>query len=284
VKARLVNVSDEISAATKRGVSTVIITAPQPTIDSGQKKIDVATQRYFLAKTFTLVAYMCKCSGDFMAERFRNDAWPIAAQHLGEALQWEEPQSNHHSGSRRMLKEVQDNMQLKRIDAGRSLSEYVGKPGLTWGESERALVYAILECLKSAIGDEECGKALYRILSPVGSVLLPFLGIDDGKVTDLSMCVLFNILSIDCDIMLRSLLEVSGRGFPPPPLALPKKKQNEAANEVSLQPSIRPLGARDDIKALDRPSTTDYSWAGCISERCIECLGFLESLPEQPLL
>mmetsp|Transcript_56910 Transcript_56910/g.138582 ORF Transcript_56910/g.138582 Transcript_56910/m.138582 type:complete len:226 (-) Transcript_56910:2278-2955(-) len=225
---------------------------------------------------------MAQCSGDFMAERFRNDVWPMAADQLGTALQSnEELRSNHRSGSVRRLKDQEDQKPINSIENGLSISAYGDKPGSRWSESERALIFAILECLNTAIGNEEFGKALYTVLSPIGSVLLPFLGIDDAEVSDLVMEVTKKIVSIDCDVMLRSLLELSGQGFSRPPLSLRRKESRNKL--VSSQPSDR-LSDSKSLIAQDAHRNIDHSWESRISKRCNECLVFIEALPEQPLL
>ena len=282
VKARLVTLSEEISAATTRGVSTFIVTTHHPTTNGGPHKIDVATQRYFLAKLFGLIAHMAQCSGDFIAERFRNDVWPMAADQLGTALQSkEELRSNHRSGRVRQLKGQEDQKRSNNAENTLSISGHVDEPGRRWSESERALIFAILESLNTAIGNEECGRALYTILSPIGSVLLPFLGVDDAQISDLVMEIIKKILSIDCDVMLRSLLELSGQGLPRPPLSLRRK---EPRNKLALfQPSDR-LSDSNSLIALDGYRNNDHSWKSRISKRCNECLVFIETLPEQPLL
>jgi hypothetical protein len=225
---------------------------------------------------------MCQCSGDFMAERFRNDVWPIAARQLGESLQSNEDLRSSQrpfGGSQRLKREV-EHKQLKDIENGLSLSTEVEKPWLRWSESEKALIITILQCLSYAIGNEECGKSLYTILAPVGAVLLPFLGVDDPEVADLAMNCLGKILSIDCDIMLRSLLEVSGRGLPLPPLRL--RKNNQSSRKIAVQNFSQDTNSTADVVSIQ--SHADQLRTVGISKRCLELLDFIESLPEQTLL
>lgn len=54
---------------------------------SQKKDVEVATQRIFTAKLFTLVATVCECAGEFMADRFQNDVWKILARHFGQVHQ-----------------------------------------------------------------------------------------------------------------------------------------------------------------------------------------------------
>ena len=219
-----------------------------------------------------------------MAERFRNDVWPVAARQLGESLQSNEDlQSNKRLGNRQRSKKglVQQEKQLPVVDDALSLSTLKENPGLRWSESERALVISILQCLSYVIGNEECGKALYTILAPVGKVLLPFVDIDDPNVVDLAMETVKNILSIDCDIMLRSLLELSGQGLPSPPL--PSRKKQFSSSKQVTRTSNRSSTSCAHVVAIHKNRTEECRTSG-ISKRCLELLAFIEALPEQALL
>lgn len=266
VKARLVTLSKETSIATARGVSTVIIPIQQPSsIIRNEPKIEIATHRFFLAKLFSLVAYLCQCSGDFMAERFQNDVWPVAARQLSDMLHRMPMQLQR--GSRQRLGPSQSLLSQGGhlgMDA-LTLNSREERPGSHWSVSERKLAISIFCCLDRAIGNEDCGRALYKLLPAVGSMMLPFLDADDSDILTLTMNCLKSILSIDCDVLLRPLLELTGQGLPPSPLLLRTNTNDRTRPTLfSMQ--------------HEEPHTSS------LASRCQELLVFAESLPEQRLI
>jgi hypothetical protein len=237
---------------------------------------DVATQRIFLARLFTLIGTMCECAGDFMADRFRNDVWSVMASHLGDALrrQVKDAPPSLQSPSRTLVTDQEpkpvnaperDGLRLHQVS-----NECVSS-GSTWTTSERLLVRSILQCLNQALGQEECGRALGAILVPIGSMLLPLLDNgSDPEIADLSMESVKKILNIDCDALLRPLLELSGAGIPPCPLKKPPCPGTKTSE-------------CKEIATTESHQEAPESEGSILANRCRELLEYLESLPEQSI-
>jgi hypothetical protein len=164
---------------------------------------DVGMQRIFLAKLFTLVATMCECTGDFFAERFRNDVWPVMASHLGYLLEQLQHQPIFSSLTRtnalpRNVYPASIILNTKHpslLREGRS--EDVSLPLsvetrklLKLSNTHRGLYIAMLTCLHRVYQKEDCGKAVHMVLNSVGLTLLPLLDIEnESKIQDLTMIV-----------------------------------------------------------------------------------------------
>ena len=106
IKARLQSVSDQIMTPNPVD-SLFIVVSPLP--NKKRQSVEVATQRIFLAKLFTLVATVCECAGDFMADRFQNDVWTILARHFGELHQRRQEHQQREETEQR--KRLQNNEQ-----------------------------------------------------------------------------------------------------------------------------------------------------------------------------
>lgn len=260
----------------RTAASLVVVPSLVPGVPNGQANPDVHTQRIFLAKLFALIGTMCECAGDFMADRFRNDVWSVMARHLGNALhqQVKESSSGAPRGSKILLRGREPSLvepnegEVIRQD---QLSTESIASVFSWSISERHLIMSILQCLNTAFRHEDCGRALGTILLPVGTVLLPLLDIeDDFEIAGSAMDALKNILKLDCDVLWRPILELSGVGIRPCPL----KKPPDSLSTTAKAENNMTLSQREVLK----PGRS------LLATRCMELMAFVETLPEQALL
>jgi hypothetical protein len=253
---------------------------------------DVGIQRIFLAKLFILIGTMCECSGDFFAERFRNDVWPVMACHLEDLLkqlQRQQPPSDTHSSAATITGTPQ---QRSYVDSVPSALET--RCSFQLSDTERQLIIAILTCLNRVIQQEDCGKAVHNVLGPIGFTLLPLLDDnvvekkDDKILQNLTMNCLKNIMRIDCDILRRPLMELSGTSISCCQLLLDVKNirggsvvvgDDEETTSVSSQQAV--VVANPSIPVTQSLSTRSSD--NNIVTRCNELLDFVETLPEQSL-
>jgi hypothetical protein len=213
---------------------------------------DVATQRICLATIFTLVAEMCECSGDFMADRFKNNVWSSVALHLGRMIEKRKKEQQS------LENQLENKTRIQLLDTPEN-SYSISLRSSSLRDSERLLMLSILKCL-SRVFRADCGIALSSIMGGAGSMLMPFLDDGDKEIVSGAMDTLKCIAAIDSDILLRPLLQLSGRGIPRCPL----KKLHR--NNVDL---LQLHGA--------------YTAESPLRARCQELLIHIESLPEQVL-
>lgn len=264
---------------------------------------DVGTQRIFLTKLFALVATMCECSGDFFAERFRNDVWPVMACHLEDLLKQlqRQPDVNltaiatiigtpqqHNANSASTVVSIEDSRQslsTKLRDVASSVSvfrslETRGSFRLT--DTERQLIIAILACLNRVFQQEDCGKAVRNVLGSIGFTLLPLLDDaieDDMKIQEMTMNCLKNILRIDCDILRKPLMELSFTMMPCCPLL--DFGNNQGSDDDNGRDEETSISSQKVIKTS--LLTTRSTIGRNIVTRCKELLDFVEKLPEQSI-
>ena len=135
---------------------------------------------------------------------------------------------------------------------------------------------SILRCLNRILEQEECGKAVEKLLNTIGSTLLPLLDIEDqAKIQDLSMDCIRSILKIDSDVLKRPLMELSGTKIQPCPLKF-NRDYFDTSSEKIVEMVSRDF-AISVVSVGDKASTTT------IGNRCRELLTFAESLPEQAI-
>jgi hypothetical protein len=138
-------------------------------------------------------------------------------------------------------------------------------------DTQRQLIVSILKCLNRIFQQEECGKAVEKLLGSIGFTLLPLLDIEDQtKIQELSMDCIRNILQIDCDVLRRPLMDLSGTRIPSCPLKFGKDLGNNSGEEMTDYSSYYPVSV----------STGSSS---TIANRCHELLAFANSLPEQAI-
>lgn len=268
-KARLVSISEEVLQAKNRKASLELVPTFATRGPCDRPSVDVATQRIYLARLFTLIGTMCECAGDFMADRFRNDVWTVMARHLETTLrqQVQDGTSHVHSQSTALVPKsvaaVKGDGIVKHI-----ISNQLIISGSTWSTSERLLVRSILQCLNQVIRQEDCGRALGAIFVPIGSMLLPLLDMEgDTEIGDLAMESLKMILKIDCDVLRRPLLELSSIGIPPCPLKMTSECLVTAAKEIKT-------AAEREVSKSDN---------SVLAIRCRELMAFIGTLPEQSI-
>jgi hypothetical protein len=212
---------------------------------------------------------MCQSAGDFMADRFRNDVWAVMARHLGTALQlrkFKDGSSAIGQHQQRLSKDPWPGVEAS-MDGGGKLSGEAAISGFTWSTSERLLVRSILQCLNQVFRQEDCGRALVTILAPMGSILLPMLDIEnDMEIVELAMESLKNILKIDCDVLWRPFLELSGVGIPPCPL-------RKIAVDLET--------AKHDNQPGQRSGEVSLRDCSLLAKRCRELMALVGTLPEQ---
>ncbi len=145
-------------------------------------------------------------------------------------------------------------------DASLALSSRT-KFSFKMSETQGQLIAAILKCLNRILKQEDCGKAVKKILDSIGSTLLPLLDIEyQTTIQERSMDCIRSILKIDSDVLRRSLMELSGMKIPPCPLKFKRKS-----------PSL----------VMDVSTCLSTGNKSTIGNRCHELLAFADSLPEQ---
>jgi hypothetical protein len=220
IKARLHNVMDEVIGSKIMSIS-LILRATDPTASSQ----DVATKRFFLAKIFTLIATMCECGGEFMANRFKNDVWPVTARFLGRILE-----RAIGKESKKILP-----VRIQRED------ENLRKSVSNLSDSERHLMLAAFDCLGRVFFILDLPESL---MAAAASTLLPFLDSSYyGKgIGETSMETLKKLAEKNYDVLCRPLLQLSGRGIPACPLI--PKKDNQISATISAQSEPSELGVK----------------------------------------
>lgn len=229
---------------------------------------DVGTQRIFLSKLFELIATMCECSGDFFADRFRNDVWPCMARHLEYLLQELQRQCEAHFSSDRVVPEPKlittiGHPLLNRTSTGNELTPVEKNLSIKISETQEQLIVSILRCLNRILEQGECGKALEKLLGIIGSTILPLVDAEgQTKIQEISMDCIRSILKINSDVLRRPLMELSGTRIQACPLKFRRDLSRVEKLSCDLSLSVRD---KDDA----------------ISHRCCELLSFADSLPEQ---
>ena len=265
IRARLKSLSEVILQSYSNRGSNIVLILHQSNRE--QKKYeDIGTQRIFLSKLFQLIAVMCECSGDFFVDRFRNDVWPCMARHLEYLLQELQRQREVHSSSgskatrNPMLESTAKGNELSTVNSSeRRLSFKIS-------DTQEQLIVSILRCLNRILEQEECGKALEKLLGSIGSTILPLLDVEDQpKIQEMSMDCTRSIVKIDSDVLRRPLMELSGTKIQACPLKF--RRDLSGAGEIS--------GNSLSLSAGDK--------RGVISHRCRELLVFADSLPEQAI-
>jgi hypothetical protein len=209
---------------------------------------DLAAQRIFLSKLFGLIAAIVEGSGSFMADRVKNEVWPILSKQLDLFIAKRTNSHFHHHNNTSTKKTllVED---LCR-GSGRKLSG-----SSDWQTSETILILAVLKCLERVFGEKDCGMALSSLVTSAGTLLLPFLDDNDEKISNASFNALQKIVEIDCDALWRPLLHLSGQWMP-------------------LHPLRSPLSVKEDTASLALPTHL-------LARKAQELITHIESLPEQ---
>ncbi|KAL3922927.1 MAG: hypothetical protein SGILL_001940, partial [Bacillariaceae sp.] len=245
----------------------------------------VPFKRIFLANLFDLIAYLCECSGDFMADRFRNFVFPTISTQFRSLLHRQKTKQERQrllhenvAATKRspLLLEKESSKDESSSATSRSLvSKSAPDNAFQWSDTERQLVLAMLNCLTRAFQQKDCGPALQSILGSAGTLVLPLLEIDnDSNIEDATMDCLKSILRINCDILWRPLLELSGKGIPPCPLKI-SWSLNGVGHTVTPSENVR-------ANTFTVPANPKDNHV--LAVRCRELLSFAESLPEQSIV
>jgi hypothetical protein len=279
IKARLSNVTDEV-VEKKRTITTLLIVSHSQAPMTENSNRDIPTQRFFLSRMFQLVASMFECSGDFMADRFKSSVWPIIAKQFGFLMELQE-KKRRSLQDQRVIEEVSWPRQtnelaptLKIDDAARFRHQ--------WSDSERHLLLSMERCLTRIFGCEDSrGTCLVRIHQAIGLVLLPFIEDPDDESSSSAMAAIKNIVAQDCDVLLRPLLEISGRGIPPCPIRVSELPCHQLGETDEGNKQICTISAKDETTreqetAVQTPNSK-------LEVGCNEILAFIDQLPEQEL-
>jgi len=225
---------------------------------------------------------MCECSGDFFADRFRNDVWPVMARHLEYLLEELQRQRSHLGMSlhaaptgitpKNHLKFLTSRnlTSTKDSEASLTISDRV-MTSFQMSDTQRQLITSLLACLNRILQEKECGKAIQKLCRSIGSTLLPLLDIEgQTKIQELSMDCVKHITQIDCDVMRRPLMEMSGTKITPYPLKIRKDLQ---CDDGKTSPPMTDDGLI--------PNSQENS---TLTNRCRHLLKFMDSLPEQAVV
>ena len=211
---------------------------------------------------------MCECSGDFFVDRFRNDVWPCMARHLEYLLEELQRQREAHSPSSMIASGPQLIAKLAEGDKSPLSLSNRTKLSFKMSDTQGQLILSILSCLHRILEQDECGKALEKLLGSIGSTLLPLLDAEDQtKIQEISMNCIKSIIKINSDVLRRPLLDLSGTKIPPCPLKF--KRDSFGAERQSRDLSI-------SLCAGEKTTTV-------IGNRCHELLAFTDALPEQAI-
>lgn len=301
IRARMKTLSEVIlhSNSDRRSLVVLVLNQSSSNTQRGTSQPeDIGTQRIFLSKLFELIATMCECSGDFFADRFRNDVWPVMARHLKSLLEELHRQREAHSPSpspscadmvqhsspatvsrnhRLLLQTTGSTVPQSRSSV---LTEHTPLPlsnrarlssSFQMSDTQRQLIVSILKCLDRILQQNECGKKVERLFGSIGFTLLPLLDIEDQtKIQELSMDCIRNILRIDSDVLRRPLMELSGTRMPSCPLKFGKDTDLRTSGEKAAL-----------MRVTNHSSLSVSADNNTIVGRCHELLAFADSLPEQ---
>jgi len=285
IKARLSMVTDQVVERLRPISSLLIVTADAPhnhsnvsSLDDSKQVVtsrtanDNGSQRYFLSRLYVLIASMFECSGDFMADRFGSSVWPIMAQEF-EYLMMKTRKTVHPSPKRTCrLGNVDNVAMIPAVVTPRGEHE-TWSITHSWVDSELHLALGMVQCLKRVFSsDGSHGTTLGRIYQAVGLVLLPLLECRDDEDPEFSHAVMDaikTILSHNVDILLRPLLELSGKGIPPCPIHL-------STGSVQIQNN-------HDLKSGKPQCSPKVTIRLSMAQRCHELLEHIAAQPEQDL-
>ena len=180
-----------------------------------------------------------------MADRFKNDVWPVLAKHFNFFI------SKQYSD-----KDNKEDELLLRPRHDRNTGTNTPQQSRRWQETEKLLIIAMLNCVNCTFGQSDCGLALSGLVSSVGTVALSFLGDVEEAISMAAFNALKKLIEIDCDALWRPLVQLSGQGIPIRPL--------------------KPLSVQDFQSLAELPSHI-------LALKARELMAYAESLPEQAL-
>lgn len=217
-----------------------------------------------------------------MADRFNSSVWPIIAKQFAFLMESQEKKHRSRPGQK-ILEEVSSSIQGHNIvstskidDSARHLHQ--------WSDSERHLLLSMTRCLSRILGCEDSrGTCIVRIHQAIGLVLLPFLGDPDDEISSGAMAAIKNLVAQDCDVLLRPMLETSGRGIIRPiwvsQLQVSHRvyETDQANNPICVVTSTNKRAREHEtITAVEKSKSK-------LAMGCEEILTFIDKLPEQEL-
>jgi hypothetical protein len=269
IKARLSTLSDDIQSEDSSPVYVSLMllnSSLSHTTKSGSEEL--AFKRIFLAHLFDMIAFMCECGGEFMVDRIKSTVFPVIVtwfRHFGPRQVKPSPRQSSHPYAHGL----ECSHLIKDVGPSSATVFPVSSNTLKLRDSERRLFLSVIRCLTRILRQDDCGKALLSILPKAGLMLLPFLGFDDD--VELEVCLmdcLKCILQIDCDILRRALLDLSGCSVPLCP----------------IRSRIEPYGNRD-MDLSTRVLTPACRGLNVLqATKCHDLLLFAETLAEQSLV
>lgn len=269
IKARLITLSEEIQNAESRPVYvSIVLLNPSHSQPSKIGSEELAFKRMFLAHLFDLIAFMCECGGDFMVDRIKSTIFPVMVtwlRHFGPRQtkpSLRQATSPYARGLERPYL-IQDERTL--FPASSDTPKF--------RHSERRLLLSITRGLSRILRQDDCGKALLSILPEAGLMLLPLLEfVDDVEIEVCVMDCLKCILQIDCDMLRRALLDLSGCCVTPCLIQSridPDGKRKIKLPKIGLPTQILAPASRGNL---------------LLATKCHDLLLYAETLAEQTLV
>lgn len=268
ITARLSNVTNDIMV-TNQSI-TMFVMGPQQTTpyQNSSRTKDVGAQFFFLSGLWHLVADMFESSGDFMADRIVSSAWPTMAKQFAHMMRYQQTQfSSNPTGSQCISTPGSRGQNLAPALRHQHDDAHI-RP---WNDAQRHLLISMIRCLERIFRCPEAhGTSLQRIHQAVGLVLLPFMGDPDDEIALAAEEAIRSIVAIDGDVLLRPLLEMTGRGIPPCPVRIPLVDNNAMSTKHMM------------ISTTQHEHTSTISKSN-LARRCENILQFIAMLPEQEL-
>lgn len=266
IKARLSNVGDEIQD-TSRGITSLAFLTAAVSSSVSRTTKELATQRFFLAGLYQLVASMFECSEDFMADRFVSNVWPLLAKQFSHFLR---PPDNEGRPNR--LRPMISEVSSSTVASSTLSVEHHGDIVQRLSDSERHLLLSMERCLSRVFACQDAhGSSIVRIHEAVGLVLIPFMGTSDEEIASTAENTIKNIVAQDCHVLRRPLLELSDCDI----TICTTLGKMETINDAALA-VLHTVSSREE-KELSSQLTSNSN----LASRCKNVLRFIDALPEQ---
>lgn len=231
VAARLKVTSADLNNRSSNASSLLLVSKTESVNSSDHK---LGEKRIFLSELLELTATMTVSTDDFMASRFRENAWPCIVSVLEKLIKLP-PESS----SRRSIG--------KQIECQAHL--------IPLPESERILIKAALGCLSRVFGHGPNRSVLIDLGQSCATIVFPLLESYDPDFVELTVDVVKVLLRIDCDTIWRSLWDMTGRPIPDCPLNRNKRSLAVAQNLETATPlAVKASELLDYIESLPEQS------------------------------
>ncbi|EEC48447.1 predicted protein [Phaeodactylum tricornutum CCAP 1055/1] len=231
VAARLKVTSADLNNRSSNASSLLLVSKTESVNSSDHK---LGEKRIFLSELLELTATMTVSTDDFMASRFRENAWPCIVSVLEKLIKL-----SPESSSRRSIG--------KQIECQAHL--------IPLPESERILIKAALGCLSRVFGHGPNRSVLIDLGQSCATIVFPLLESYDPDFVELTVDVVKALLRIDCDTIWRSLWDMTGRPIPDCPLNRNKRSLAVAQNLETATPlAVKASELLDYIESLPEQS------------------------------